>query len=71
MKKELDLIESESETPENCKPVSGFETFRFNHYKKTSNQFKNGVAGRWQIFNGYGWSNCEAPDVWVKDGVES
>ena len=62
----IDLVSSEVETPENCKPVDVFATYRFNHYKEGSSQFKRGIKGRWQEFNGYGWSNVEAPESWIK-----
>ena len=55
-----------SENPDNCIPVKVVisQTMRFKHYKPSSSQFKAGIVGRWQEFDGYGWSNCAAPDSW-------
>ena len=64
---ELNVIKTSEEMPANCKPVNVFTTYRFKHYKESSSQFKNGMVGRWQEFNGYGWSNAEAPDSWIKE----
>ena len=52
--------------PDNCVPVTVViqQTMRFKHYKTSSQQFKKGIKGRWQKFNGYGWDNCEAPKSW-------
>lgn len=25
-----------------------------------------GIVGRWQKWNGYGFTNCETPDFWQK-----
>ena len=53
-------------TPENCVPVEVTvkQTMRYKHYSPKSQQFKRGIKGRWQIFNGFGWDNCEAPESW-------
>ena len=57
--------------PENCKPVLVTSVMRFNYYKESSAQYKRGIKGRWQEFNGYGWSNCDAPHGWAcKEGEE-
>ena len=36
-------------------------SYRFQPYKKTSQEFTRGLAGRWQEHNGYGWQNCADP----------
>ena len=55
-----------SELPKDDTPVIGvFENIvRYKRYSTASNQFKSGVVGRWQRFNGYGWDNCEEPNSW-------
>ncbi len=52
--------------PENCVPVQVniVNTYRYNHYKPQSQQYKRGIKGRWQKFNGWGWDNCDAPNQW-------
>ena len=62
----LSEVNAEERTPENCVPVNVYTTYRFNHYKESSQQFKRGIKGRWQEFNGYGWDNVEAPSVWLE-----
>lgn len=62
----MELIDSKVETPENCKPVSVLVDYRYKHYKESSQQFKRGLKGRWQAFNGYGWDNVDAPSKWIK-----
>lgn len=37
-------------------------TYRFQPYKKASQQYKSGIKGRWQEMNEYGgWENCPHP----------
>lgn len=65
----LDLLaESEwvssDQLPENDDPVAATELYRYKRYKPNSQQFKNGIKGRWQRFNGYGWDNSEPPNEW-------
>lgn len=52
---------SSDKVPDNENPVSVtvVHTYRFKRYKPNSAQFKNGIIGRWQEFNGYGWSNTQ------------
>ena len=52
--------------PNDCEVVTVNikRTMRYKHYKRNSQQFNKGTTGRWQLFNGYGWDNCEAPDAW-------
>ena len=54
-------------TPDDCIPVTVTikQTMRYKYYKARSQQFKKGIKGRWQTFNGYGWDNCEDPDDWI------
>ena len=56
--------------PENCQPVYVEEPqcYRFHHYKPISQQYKKGIKGRWQKFDGYGWNNCEAPARYKLEG---
>lgn len=39
------------------RPISVAISMRWLPYKPTSEQFKRGVKGRWQIANEYGWEN--------------
>lgn len=50
--------------PKNCEIVQIIRTARFKTYKPQSSQYKSGIRGRWQEFNGFGWSNCETPSFW-------
>jgi len=59
------LINSEDRTPNNCEIVNVLTAARFKHYKEGSSQFKRGIKGRWQAFNGYGWDNIKPPEVWI------
>lgn len=54
--------------PNDSVVVAGVEQsfMRFKHYKKGSNQYKKGIIGRWQKFDGYGWHNCDQPEKWKK-----
>lgn len=63
---EIELIKSSEETPENEKHVYVLQKYRYKFYKESSNQFKQGMKGRWQSCNGYGWDNISPPDFWVK-----
>jgi hypothetical protein len=49
--------------PKDSSPVyvTQHRTYRFLRYKQNSQQFKKGIEGRWQKFNGYGFDNCDAP----------
>ena len=43
------------------------KTARYKLYKGNSQQFKKGIKGRWQVFNGYGWDNLGyEPRGWVQ-----
>jgi len=64
------LINSDDRTPENCEIVNVLTTARFKHYKESSAQFKRGIKGRWQAFNGFGWDNIEQPDVWITQVIK-
>jgi hypothetical protein len=68
----MNTIKTNESTPVNCKPVlvNVPTTYRFNKYKESSNQFKKGIVGRWQVFNGYGWDNTKAPESWVDDSEQ-
>ena len=60
-------VSVEDRLPENCIPVQvNIEsTYRYKKYSPKSMQYRMGLAGRWQEFNGYGgWDNCEAPNQW-------
>lgn len=51
--------------PDNCVPVVIKKLARYKYYKPNSQQFKRGIKGRWQEFNGYGWDNmAEEPLAW-------
>lgn len=50
--------------PNHEKPVLVQVLMRFKRYKPNSQQYKAGLVGRWQEFNGYGWNNCEPPESW-------
>lgn len=39
--------------------VQQVSTYRWLPYKENSQQRRNGILGRWQRFNGYGWDNDE------------
>lgn len=52
------------ELPENCKPVLIKKIARYKYYKPQSLQYKAGIKGRWQEWNGYGWDNIEKPESW-------
>ena len=60
-----EFIKTEDAEPDNCEIVHVLTTARFKHYKEGSCQFKRGIKGRWQAFNGYGWDNMEAPELWI------
>ena len=60
-------------TPENCKRVNVVinKTMRFKHYKKNSQQYRDGIIGRWQEINdACFWQNCQAPDSWEEIEVD-
>lgn len=58
-------ISADDQMPKNCQVVEVKRLYRFKHYKKGSNQFKRGITGRWQEYNGYGWKNSEIePTQW-------
>jgi len=50
--------------PPNSNPVNILRIARFLRYKKTSQQAKKGIVGRWQEWNGYGYTNCETPSYY-------
>lgn len=60
-----DWIDSTEKLPKNCQPVYAKRLVRYKLYKPQSQQFKRGIKGRWQEFNGYGWDNCEPPVEWL------
>lgn len=39
------------------KPFAVAVSFRWLPYKPTSEQYRKGMKGRWQIANEYGWEN--------------
>ena len=43
--------------PEDDKPVEVKVVARYMHYKPKSQQFKQGIKGRWQLHNSYAWNN--------------
>lgn len=49
-----------SEAPKDGTPVLGGELYRYQLYKIRSMK----AGGRWQRWNGYGWENSAAPEVW-------
>ena len=65
----MKIVNTKDLLPKNCKPVlvNVPTTYRYNEYKESSNQFKKGIFGRWQVFNGYGWDNAKAPECWVDE----
>jgi hypothetical protein len=49
--------------PKDGTPMSAYRTVRYLPYKiDGKRQMK--VNGRWQEFNGYGWTNCDEPNGW-------
>ena len=47
---------------------------RHKKYKPKSNQSKQGLSGRWQVWNGYGWNNTDMEiqdwEIIAKGGAE-
>jgi len=58
-------IESIPKEPGRYVRVRTSNVYRWLPYKPASNEFKRGIKGRWQRFDGYGFSN----DVW-QDATE-
>lgn len=52
------------ETTPRDTPIYGVQhvPVRWQKYRPLSQQFKNGIKGRWQKYNGYGWDNCNDGD---------
>ena len=66
----INLIDTDLRLPADCQPVEAIVTYRYKYYKESSQQFKRGIIGRWQAFNGYGWDNTEAPEFWINRNIE-
>lgn len=59
-------VSVEDELPEDCRHVEITQTARYKIYKGNSQQYKKGLRGRWQVFNGYGWDNIDwIPSKWL------
>ena len=57
----------ENKYPEENETVYMLQPARFKRYKPSSAQFKIGVVGRWQVFNGYGWVNVDCDEFeWIR-----
>lgn len=54
-----DWISVEDELPPDDSPVYVQCMFRFKRYKSNSQQAKSGAVGRWQKWNGFGWTNTD------------
>jgi hypothetical protein len=55
-----------AEAPQDGTPVEVTVLARFMPYKPGSQQFKNGIKGRWQKHNSYGWENMdEVPEHFI------
>ncbi len=53
--------------PKDGHAVFGFLLMRWLPYKAASEQYRKGIKGRWQEWNGYGWENArEQPGEWLK-----
>ena len=50
---------SVDEPPENDNPVYVKVAARYKRYKPQSQQAKQGIVGRWQLHNGFGWNNTD------------
>ena len=50
--------------PKDDTPVHVKQLYRFKRYKPSSSQYRHGMVGRWQSWNGYAWSNCENGCGW-------
>jgi len=53
----------DDELPKDCEIVAAKVMVRYKYYKPESMQYKSGIKGRWQMFNGYGWNNMDEPPV--------
>lgn len=49
--------------PKDGTVVVGAELYRYKLYKPDGTRQMRAL-GRWQRWNGYGWSNSEAPEAW-------
>ena len=49
--------------PNDCEMVHAKIIVRYKRYKPSSQQFKAGIKGRWQEWNGFGWHNMSEPPV--------
>jgi hypothetical protein len=59
-------VSVEDRLPEQDDIVEIPRTARYELYKPNSQQFKKGIKGRWQVFNGYGWDNLGYdPSRWI------
>ena len=54
-----EFINTSDQMPTDGQVVEATGLYRFQHYKKGSQQERGGFVGRWQEHNGYGWSNCD------------
>jgi hypothetical protein len=45
--------------PTGDEPVYVEVLAKYKRYKPQSNQAKQGLSGRWQVWNGYGWNNTD------------
>lgn len=63
-----DWNKTEDKLPSDGEIVSIKSMARYRYYKESSQQAKDGIQGRWQEFNGYGWSNMDSiPTEWKND----
>ena len=53
--------------PKDGQAVYGLLVMRRLSYKPSSEQYRKGIKGRWQEWNGFGWENArEQPGEWLK-----
>ncbi len=52
--------QSADKLPQDGQIVEATALYRYRHYKHNSQQAKQGLIGRWQEHNGYGWKNCDS-----------
>jgi hypothetical protein len=47
--------------------IAVVQSIRWLAYKPSSEQYRKGIKGRWQEFDGYGWENArETPEQWLR-----
>lgn len=53
-----------STAPRDGTPITVGQTMRYLPYKPDGKRQMQ-AEGRWQAWNGYGWTNCEDPEQWM------